>query len=258
MSRGFIALHRSIRDHWIFEDAEKFKAWMIMLMEVNHKENKALVKGKLLTCPRGQSLMSHESWSKKFGGKWNRHKVIRFFKLLESDQMIEQVNEQVTTRLTICNYSEYQDLGSIKRTLNAQHSEHQAHTKRTADDTQPNHGNNDNHGNKESGDSSAAPKFDVKKHFDEFWSAWPKTGDTKKTAMDKFKVKCKNLEIFTSIMSGLSAQQPQFASRANNFIPAASTWLNQERWLNDPEPVNEVANPAKTGGDSMSDFFPCQ
>ena len=121
-----------------------------MLMEVNHKENKTLIKGKLLACPRGQSLMSHTSWADKFGKNWNRQKVIRFFKLLESDLMIEQQNEQVTTRVSICNYSQYQDLGKLnrtpKRTGDDTPSEHLSNTEQTGDDTQPNHGN---HGNQE-------------------------------------------------------------------------------------------------------------
>lgn len=148
MSKGFIALHRSIQNHWIFDDAERLRAWLIMLMTVNHKENKTLIKGKLLACPRGESLLSHSSWATKFGKGWNRQKVIRFFKLLESDSMIEQVNEQVTTRVIINNYAGYQDLHNLKRTPNETVNDtadgHQADTKRTGDDTQLNH---DNHVN---------------------------------------------------------------------------------------------------------------
>lgn len=103
--------------------------------------------------------MSHNSWAKKFGKKWNRNKVIRFFKLLESDEMIEQVNEQVTTRVTICNYSQYQDLKSVdrtgKRTGDDTPSEQEANRRRTGDDTQLNHGNHDNQ--KESGAEAHPP-----------------------------------------------------------------------------------------------------
>lgn len=78
--------------------------------------------------------------------------------------------------------------------------------------------------------------FDSDSKFDEFWSQWPKRGDTKKTAKDKFKSKCKSESVFAEIMAGLSAQLPQFKAKENKFIPAASTWLNQERWKNEPEP----------------------
>ena len=141
ISRGFIALHRDIRDHWIFEDDAYFKAWVTILMEVNHKENTTLIKGKLLKCPRGQSLLSHESWAHKFGKKWNRQKVMRFFKLLESESMIEHRNEHVTTRISVCNYSQYQDLKKAERTPDDTPDEHQTNTRRT----QPNHVNHVNH-----------------------------------------------------------------------------------------------------------------
>ena len=146
MSKGWITIDRDMQDHWIFSDAEKLRAWLIMLITVNHKPNKVQIKGKIMTCGRGQSLMSHNSWAVKFGKKWNRAKVIRFFKVMESEHMIVQQNEQVTTRLTICNYSQYQD----KSKKNEQASEHQpeqvtvqqADTKRTGDSTQLNNDNN--------------------------------------------------------------------------------------------------------------------
>jgi len=78
--------------------------------------------------------------------------------------------------------------------------------------------------------------FDVQTTFDEFWLLWPKRGDSKKPAFDKFKSKCKSMTTFSKIMDGLKLQIPQFERKENKFIPAASTWLNQERWNNDPEP----------------------
>ncbi len=185
MSKGWISLHRSIQDHWLFGDAEKLRAWLIILMEVNHSSKKSLIKGKLLTCNRGESLLSHESWVQKFGKGWNRNKVIRLFKLLESDQMITTKNEQVTTHLKVNNYGQYQDLDKSNRTgddtpndtgdgtAGEQVTVHQANTKRTGDGTQlnnvnkdnnENNGNNDNHENNETKKPSAqAPKFDFKK-----------------------------------------------------------------------------------------------
>lgn len=148
MSKGWITIERDIQEHWIFKDAEKLRAWLIVLMQVNHKENKSLIKGKLMTCNRGESLMSHNSWAEKFGKNWNRSKVIRFFKLLETDHMIVQHNEKVTTRLSVCNYTQYQDKSKKSEQANEQQGEqvavHQANTKRTGDSTQLNNVNNDN------------------------------------------------------------------------------------------------------------------
>jgi len=97
----------------------------------------------------------------------------------------------------------------------------------------------------------AANAFCVDDCFDEFWGKWPKRGDTKKTAFDKYKTKCKSLEAHELIMQGLAAQLPQYAARENSYIPAASTWLNQERWNNEPEPICAKRNTQTLSDDQL-------
>lgn len=105
--RGHISLFRSIRQHWIWQDAEKLKWWIDILLEVNHKQQKILLGGKLVVCNRGQSINSLQTWAKRW--RADKSAVRRFFKLLESDYMIVTENIAATTRLTVCNYGSYQD-----------------------------------------------------------------------------------------------------------------------------------------------------
>lgn len=121
---GWIKLHRDILRHWIFDDPEKLKAWLTILLEVNHKPDKTNFGNELLKCGRGESLKSLDSWAILFGSKWNKSKVRRFFRLLEKDGMIIQKNERKTTRITVCNYDSYQhernaDETQMKRERNA-------------------------------------------------------------------------------------------------------------------------------------------
>ena len=85
--------------------------------------------------------------------------------------------------------------------------------------------------------------FDHEKHFNEFWTAWPKRGDTRKTANDKFKTKCKTSDDFTEIMQGLNNFIPFYRTQDNKFIPSASTWLNQKRWMDEPPPIDNGKAP---------------
>lgn len=94
-------------------------------------------------------------------------------------------------------------------------------------------------------------EFDFEEYFNKFWSVWPKRGDTRKSALVKFKTKCKDLDTFNKIMSGLDSQLPQFESKQNNFIPSATTWLNQDRWKNDPEPIETQVSKFKSMSDSQ-------
>ena len=106
---GWIKLHRSIVDHWIFKDAERFRAWTLILMTVNHKDKKVLVDGELIDCKIGQSLHSLSSWSKIFGREWTIQKTRTFFKLLKNDKIINTEGLRKTTRVTVVNYSTYQN-----------------------------------------------------------------------------------------------------------------------------------------------------
>lgn len=126
MNIGWIKLNRDIVKHWIFKDEWKFKCWVDLLILANYSENKVEIKGILLTCKRGELLYSLESLSNRWGG--NKSKVRRFLKLLESDSMIELKSEQVTTRITICNYESYQG----ERNANETQTKH----KRNANETQ--------------------------------------------------------------------------------------------------------------------------
>jgi len=126
MNIGWIKLNRDIVKHWIFKDEWKFKCWIDLLILANYSENKVEIKGVLLTCKRGELLYSLESLSNRWGG--NKSKVRRFLKLLESDSMIELKSEQVTTRITICNYESYQGERNADET--------QTKHKRNANETQ--------------------------------------------------------------------------------------------------------------------------
>src|SRR5438128_8696285 len=102
---GFICLHRSIRDHWIYEDPTKFKWWLDILMECNHSDQKVSIGFDLIECKRGQSINSLLTWSKMW--KKDKSTIKRFFTLLERDGMIQTENVKKTTRLTVCNYDSY-------------------------------------------------------------------------------------------------------------------------------------------------------
>jgi DNA replication protein DnaD len=163
--KSWIKIDREITSHWIFDDPWKFRNWIDLLTLVNHTEQKINIKGVILTCKRGETLCSLDSFAKR----WNcdKSKVRRFFKLLESDSMIELKSEHITTRLTICKYDTYQS---------ARHAdETQVKRKRNASETQvtpnKNEKNENNDKNEEESlttilsDSSIVKTFDFKKNL---------------------------------------------------------------------------------------------
>lgn len=116
--KGWISLHRSIRDHWIWQDPNKLRWWLDILMSVNYEDAKVNVGFQLFECKRGQSVMSLQSWAKRWGV--SKDTVRNFFVLLAKDGMIHTENMSKTTRLTVCNYDTYQDRLHDKQTITVQ------------------------------------------------------------------------------------------------------------------------------------------
>lgn len=110
MSKGYILLHRKLKEHWLFQEKRKFsklEAWIDILIACNHDLVKTFIKGHLFEIERGQSLRSMKTMAEDWG--WNKNAVKRFLDLLQKDNMICYKNETVTTRLIVCNYDSYQD-----------------------------------------------------------------------------------------------------------------------------------------------------
>lgn len=107
---GWISIHRKIQEHWLYKEKRKFskfEAWLDLLMNVNHKDNKILFEGKLLEIKRGQMLTSEVKLSNKWD--WSRKKTRNFLELLETDEMIvKMVIPNKGTIIEIVNYNEYQ------------------------------------------------------------------------------------------------------------------------------------------------------
>jgi len=139
MKQGWISLHRSITDHWTYKNSDELKAWITILLHVNHSDTKVSLGNNLVVCKRGQSVRSLDGWAEMFGKNWNKSKVRRFFNKLKKDSMIETESITISTRLTVCNYDSYQD--------SRNGSDTEMKRKRNGNETQVTPNNNDNKDN---------------------------------------------------------------------------------------------------------------
>jgi hypothetical protein len=107
---GWICLHRDIQDHWLFnfDEPDKALAWIDLILLANHEDNKFMIKGQLITCKRGQVAMSQVTLQKRW--KMSQNKLKRFLVLLKNDGMIDLETNELTSIITICKYSSYQDI----------------------------------------------------------------------------------------------------------------------------------------------------
>lgn len=206
MQNGWISLHRKIKDHWVFSDPDKFRAWIIVLLEVNHSPQKVLINNTLIEVGRGESVKNLDTWTHLFGNEWNKSKTRRFFGLLKKDSMIELKPTRKTTHLCVCNYDTYQSGRNA--------SESQVKRKRNASESQV------KLNNKEKNELN-------EKQFTLFYSVYPKK-KSKATTLKAFNKINPDQELFDLIMVALEVHKKHWTDP--QYIPHPSTWLNQKRW----------------------------
>jgi hypothetical protein len=70
--------------------------------------------------------------------------------------------------------------------------------------------------------------------FDAFWSLYPRKV-AKASALKAWKKAATSEAVKDAIMAGLERQLPALRPKDRQFVPHAATWLNQERWNDEPE-----------------------
>jgi hypothetical protein len=154
---GFIALHRTIQEHWIWDDPIKLKWWLDILMAANHSDQKAAIGFQLVECKRGQTVRSIMTWAKRW--RVDESTVRRFFDLLKKDGMIKTESVVKTTRLTVCNYDNY---NNPKRNTQGIGKD-ETIPEQFEDNTNNNVSNNGNHVNNDSETALSSPFLNLNK-----------------------------------------------------------------------------------------------
>lgn len=115
---GWIKLHRKITDNPLYfsEPFTRSMAWVDMLLIANHTDNFFFKRGIRVDIKTGQIGYDLDTLSKRW--KWSRGKVERFLQMLEKDEQIVRQKTNVTTLISIVNYTEYQTDDKANRKAN--------------------------------------------------------------------------------------------------------------------------------------------
>lgn len=111
---GWVSVHRSIFNHWVWQDKpfSKGHAWIDLILQANHTTGKALIGKTLLEVERGSFVTSEVKLSKRWG--WSRCKVRGFLRRLESDSMLNKQSDSKKTVIKVLNYDLYQNVQDDK------------------------------------------------------------------------------------------------------------------------------------------------
>jgi len=128
---GWIKLHRSLKDHFLFDfnEPDKALAWIDLLLSASFEDCKAHIKGRVINVSRGQFVVSQVTLQKRWG--MSQNKVKRFLNLLENEGMVDVQTNDATTIITICNYDNYQEVQQQDERTNGRADERTTNEPRT-------------------------------------------------------------------------------------------------------------------------------
>lgn len=91
--QGWLKLHRSLAEHWIYKDAEYLKVWIEMLVRARHSEEPTteMIEGQLVTINYGEFIFGRPGWSKRLGISEQRLRTL--IKKMTDDGMIESTSK---------------------------------------------------------------------------------------------------------------------------------------------------------------------
>jgi hypothetical protein len=238
---GYVAVHRSIWDHDVFEPApfSEREAWLWLVSSAAWKPTKVRVGYKMLSLERGDLSFSERFLAEKW--RWSKSKVHRFLALLEGEQMIVRKSDHGLNQITICNYDKYQAPWTTTRTENGPETDQ----KRTKEE-EPNNSITQEVSKKETREDALSIEFDG------FWKIWP--NKVAKSAAEKAYRSARKRGASPDVINeGVWAyirNKPPDRPWLN-----PSTFLNQSRWEDRPAKVEangyRTANSRTTGHDAI-------
>jgi len=221
--QGWIKLHRKFNEHPFWQERRVFskaEAWIDILMECNHAEKKVVIGQVIITCKRGESLNSLDTWARRWG--WNKSAVVRFLKLLESETMVESKPTRQTKHLSVCKYETYQSSRNSDET--------QMKLKRNSDETQMKLNKNDKNEKKEKNDKKPSPKGDG--DIEKVWASYP----NKKGKKNAVKGIARALKTYTpeDLIKRIHAYSK---STDPKYYKHGSTYFNGEHYEDELQPL---------------------
>jgi hypothetical protein len=230
---GFICVWRSFREDPVYFTNKKRRATsqdalLDLWLSASHKAEKVYSQGEMVEVRRGDVLTSILALSERW--KWSRHRVERFLNVMEMDGKLIQKRTNRRTVLTICNYCKWQD----QRPTNSSAEGH-LRGSRGAPEGHVQQSEPSNHLTKS---PLRYPTIDGE--FDAFWTAWPKKVGkaAARKAWDRLNG---NRPEIGHVLEAIrwQAHTDQWRREDGRFIPNPATWINQNRWLDEPTKVEK-------------------
>lgn len=241
MSGDWIKVHRQLMDSAVWSDEWLVKLWIWCLLKANYRDG--IYRGEVVK--RGQFVTGRITGADELSvspSKWYRGMM----RLSQLGNIKIEANS-VWTRITVCNYTSYQDTTGNERTANEQrmNSERTASGQRADTIEEGKKGRREEE--QEEKTSRVAERHDSRgssngRHrkpapysteFEEFWRAYPPYRRTSKgTAWAAWQKAIRLVDARTLIATATAYAASPRGSGEYSKMPA--TWLNGRCWEDDP------------------------
>lgn len=209
---GWIKLYRNISSKaiWKCTTPEQKTILITLLLMANHEPNEWEWQGEKYIIQPGQFITSLKNIAEKAGPGISIKNVRTAVEKFEKLNFLANQSTNKNRLITIVNWDVYQ--AKEEQTASKTASDRQADGKQAATNKNIKNIKNINIG-----------------HFDAFWKAYPKkvAKSTANKVFDKLKV---DDELLNKILFALEKQKQSRQWQDKQFIPHATTWLNQRRW----------------------------
>ena len=255
---GWIKISRELPKHWIWQDAERLKWWLDLLLMASWDDGQSLSGGsRLIEIKRGQLVASISFLCQRWHKGHNT--VIAFLKMLQEEKMITKKTIGNTTIITICKYNMYQAADNLKDSLNGDiisgyNGSANNNPDNIADSPKDNLTDNIADTSKEIKNKrniisneicQNSEISEVELAFESFRKAYPGSKRGHDVEFQNFKKKNPKTwrEIVPLLMPALERMTAYRAAAkaAGEFVPQVanlSTWLNQSRWTTEYPEIN--------------------
>ena len=267
---GFVAIDRAILTHPVvgIHHPERMAAWVWMICQAAWQPTRFDVAGSTITVERGQFVTSLRRMGRETG--LTVKQVRGLLARLERDGMCQKTGigsgtpeGTGATLITICNYDKFQSPEERRAQVGAQVRAQQGHTEGTARA----HKRTREQGNKGTRDidTSNATRStrvagglregceSIEDEFDQVWQHYPRKVK-RAPALAAWK-KARKAQTFDDISRPLGAFIRAIRGSQPRVIPHLSSWLNQERWTDEPSharnaPETTASRLDRLGGDT--------
>ena len=222
---GWIKIHRDVLKNPWMHDADVLGIWVYILLSVVYQPEDVVFEGKRITLQPGQGLFKMRQVAKILGV--SNSKLNRTVTLFKNETQIETQTTPRNTLITVVNWDKYQ----TGETQNETQMGHRWDTSETQTDHLP-----INKRIKEIKNKEKEIKEKEKTSFDDFWEAYPKKKG-KGAARKAFENAVKKGVTVDVLIDAVNRQRcgSQWTKDNGQYIPYPATWLNQERWEDEPD-----------------------